>query len=291
MISVITPVYNGERFIAACIQVVIDQKCSDFEHIIVDGGSTDRTVEIIKQYASKYPHIRWISEKDRGQSDAMNKGIAMAKGEILAILNVDDYYEQNVLNRVLELFKELPVPSILVGNCNVWDGKDQLVAVHKPTNFKLSNLLQGLNVNNYPTNPSAYFYHTSLHQQVGMYLVDEHYAMDLDFLLKAVQVATVKYVNEPWGNWMRYEDTKSMTLWQEPQRGEQMLDRIIRTYRKDLPLFQRWRVTIHYELDALWSRDLKWRLEYYLKTYFRKPENILTALRSKLMTLLNSYDH
>jgi len=63
MISIITPVYNGERFIDSCIRVVIDQACLDFEHIIIDGGSTDRTVEIIKQYAEKYSHIRWISEK------------------------------------------------------------------------------------------------------------------------------------------------------------------------------------------------------------------------------------
>jgi len=80
MISIITPVYNGERFIDSCIRVVIDQACLDFEHIIIDGGSTDRTVEIIKQYAEKYSHIRWISEKI-SQSDAMNKGIA--RGEIL----------------------------------------------------------------------------------------------------------------------------------------------------------------------------------------------------------------
>ena len=105
MISVITPVYNGERFIEACIQVVIDQQCPDVEHIIVDGGSNDQTVDIIKRYAEQYSHIRWLSEKDQGQSDAMNKGIAIAKGEILAILNVDDDYEVNVLTILLTFFE------------------------------------------------------------------------------------------------------------------------------------------------------------------------------------------
>ncbi|NWF60282.1 MAG: glycosyltransferase [Fischerella sp.] len=282
MISVITPVYNGEKFVEFCIKVVIDQQCLDVEHIIVDGNSTDRTVEIIKKYADSYPHIRWISEQDKGQSDAMNKGIAMVRGEILAILNVDDYYEPNVLNRVLELFKELPVPSLLVGNCNIWEAKDKLAAVIKPANFNLSHILQGLNLNNFPANPSAYFYHTSLHQQVGLYKVDEHYAMDLDFLLRAVQVATVKYVDETWGNWMRTEGTKTVTLWQSFEQGQQLVDKILRTYRKDLPWLQRWRITIQYELDILWNRHLKWRPKYYLKTYLIQQKNILLALSYKL---------
>jgi glycosyltransferase involved in cell wall biosynthesis len=292
MLSIITPVYNGERFIEACIKVVINQECPDAEHIIVDGGSTDRTVEIIKQYVQMYPHIRWISEKDKGQSDAMNKGIARAKGKILAILNVDDYYEPNVLNRVLELFKELPEPSLLVGNCNVWDEKDELVAVFKPFNCKFSSMLQGLNVNNFPTNPSAYFYHTSLHQQIGLYKVDEHYMMDIDFLLRAVQVATVKYVDEDWGNWMRIEDTKSFTLWQSSSRqGYQRLDQILRTYRKDLPGLQRWYVTIQYEFGRIWNRHLKWRPEYYLRNYLRNPKNIFLAIGSKLRILLKNYQY
>jgi len=103
MISIITPVY-GERFIDSCIRVVIDQACLDFEHIIIDGGSTDRTVEIIKQYAEILTHPVDF-RKDNGQSDAMNKGIAMAKS---LILNVDDFYEPDVLNRISEIFKALP---------------------------------------------------------------------------------------------------------------------------------------------------------------------------------------
>ena len=97
MISIITPVYNGKRFIEFCIKNVIDQKCPNMEHIIVDGGSTDGTVEIIQRYAERYKHIRWVSEKDKGQSDAMNKGIRLAEGNIIGILNADDYYEPNVL--------------------------------------------------------------------------------------------------------------------------------------------------------------------------------------------------
>jgi glycosyltransferase involved in cell wall biosynthesis len=96
MISIITPVFNGEKFIASCIKNVIGQNCPYAEHIIIDGASTDSTASIVKTFADRYPHIRWVSEKDRGQSDAMNKGIALAQGTILGFLNVDDYYEPNV---------------------------------------------------------------------------------------------------------------------------------------------------------------------------------------------------
>jgi glycosyltransferase involved in cell wall biosynthesis len=278
MISIITPVYNGDRFIENCIKNVISQNCQDVEHIIVDGGSTDRTIDIIKQYAEQYPHIRWLSEKDKGQSDAMNKGITMAKGEIISFLNADDYYEPNVLNRALAIFADLPIPSLLVGNCNVWDGKDNLIKVYKPCNFSLQSILeQGLNEHTFPTNPSAYFYHTCLHKQVGLYNVDEHYAMDLDFLLRAVQVGTVKYVDETWGNWMKVEGTKTVTLWQNRQQGAKVVNTILKTYRQKLPFAQRWKTEIKYNLFFLYL-NIKNRSKYYL----RDPRNIIKTFQKKL---------
>lgn len=264
MISVITPVYNGERFIESCIKVVIDQACPDVEHIIMDGGSTDRTVEIIKQYAQEYPHIRWISEKDKGQSDAMNKGIAIAKGEILGILNVDDFYEPNVLNRISKIFKDLPEPSLLVGNCNLWNDEGNLIDVNKPAKLNLAHLLTGWwHKYPFPYNPSAYFYHTSLHQIIGPYDVNDHYSMDLDFILRAVQVATVKYVDETWGNWRIIRGTKTL------DSGEQVFyrnERLLRAYRKDLPLVQRWQVAIKYELHSK-KRWVKTRVNDFLLSY------------------------
>ena len=103
-LSIITPVFNGIRFIESCIINVIEQNCRGLEHIIIDGGSSDGTVDVIRAYAKRYGHIKWISEKDKGQSDAMNKGIRMAQGDILGFLNVDDFYEPNVLCRIIEYF-------------------------------------------------------------------------------------------------------------------------------------------------------------------------------------------
>jgi hypothetical protein len=139
----------------------------------------------------------------------MNKGIALAQGSILGFLNVDDYYEPNVLQRVAELFKKLPDPSLLVGNCNVWDDESNLLYVSKPSKINLSNILLGRFMEAFPMNPSAYFYHASLHDTIGPYKTDEDYGMDLDFIIRAVQDANVVYHDEVWGNYRYLRGTKT----------------------------------------------------------------------------------
>ncbi|MBD1845989.1 glycosyltransferase [Cyanobacteria bacterium FACHB-63] len=235
MITIVTPVYNGELYIEACLQSVIQQNCPDAEHLIIDGGSSDRTIEIAQRYAQIYPHIRWISEKDQGQSDAMNKGIRLAKGEIVGFLNVDDYYEPNVLNRVLELFRSLPKPSFVVGNCNVWNNAGELKKFNRPIKLKLTDLLLGAEINPHPINPSAYFYHRCLHDSAGLYKVDEHFAMDVDFIYRAVQVAHVKHIDETWGNYREIEGTKTILDWRSGE-GERRAEALLKQYRDRLPL-------------------------------------------------------
>ncbi|MBE9010421.1 glycosyltransferase [Pseudanabaenaceae cyanobacterium LEGE 13415] len=233
MITIVTPVFNGEKYIESCLQTVIAQNCSKIEHLIIDGGSTDNTVNIVKKYAQKHSHIRWISERDRGQSDAMNKGIQKATGEILTFLNVDDYYEPNVLNQVIERFKTLPEPSFVVGNCRIWNDRNQVIDLNKPTKLRLLDLVVGLNINPYPCNPCAYFYHRSLHDRVGDYAIDDHHAMDLDFILRAVQVAHMQYVDQIWGNYRRIEGTKTYIAMADGSADQRVRD-LLRKYRRQL---------------------------------------------------------
>lgn len=209
-ISVITPVYNSIRFIESCIANVIAQECSAAEHIIVDGDSTDGTVEVIKKYAENFPHIRWVSEKDSGQSEALNKGITMATGDILSTLNVDDFYEPSALNFVLEKFASLPNPSLLVGNCTVWGDDGEILWVNKPKYLNLKKFLVA-NEKHYPfpVNPSAYFYHKSLHNIIGLYDPNLHFEMDLDFILKAIMNSHTEYVDITLGNFRFIRGTKT----------------------------------------------------------------------------------
>lgn len=114
-ISIISPSFNQGRFIEDAINSVLNQNYPNFEHIIIDGGSTDNTLDIIR----KYPHLTWISEKDEGQSDALNKGFRLATGEILGWLNTDDYYLPGTFSRVNQEFSLTKADAIYADYCLV----------------------------------------------------------------------------------------------------------------------------------------------------------------------------
>lgn len=255
-----------------CIQNVIAQSCQNVEHIIVDGGSTDRTVEIVKRYADQYSHIRWISESDRGQSDAMNKGVLMARGEILGVLNDDDFYEPEVLNRICQIFSNLPEPSFVVGNCRVLGDGDNPIKINKPKHLKFIDLVS--RAYPFPMNPSAYFYHRSLHQKIGLYDIENHYTMDLDFILRTVQAAHVKYYNELLGNYRLISGTKTANIKRDSKQKENK-NVLFQKHRKSLSGIQKLQFLIGY----LIVRRINYFTEY--------PQDILPSLQNKFSKLKN----
>ena len=238
-LSIITPVFNGELHIESCLRSVIDQHCPGLEHIIVDGKSRDKTVEIIKRYAALHPHIRWISEEDRGQSDAMNKGVRLSQGMIIGVLNVDDRYEQNTLKRVLEIFRDAPEPSFIAGACRVWNENGEIY-LNKPEKLNYHDLLLH-EKNPHPYNPSAYFYHKSLHEKIGDYNINEHYVLDVDFILRAVKVAHLRYVDEVWGNYYFLKGTKTFTDIQSGSSRVRIAE-LLESHLQQLPWSRRYRI-------------------------------------------------
>jgi cellulose synthase/poly-beta-1,6-N-acetylglucosamine synthase-like glycosyltransferase len=128
-ISIIIPSFNQGQFIEATIVSVLGQSYKNFEIIIIDGGSADNTVEIIKKYES---HIRyWISEKDKGQSDAINKGLKISSGHIVTWLNSDDYYESNALEIIANIFITEPNVDLVHGKSRLFgeNVKSQIVGL------------------------------------------------------------------------------------------------------------------------------------------------------------------
>ncbi len=201
LLSIITPAFNSAKWLNACILNVASQMVDgELEHLIIDGGSTDESLEILKENTKQFPHLRWISEPDSGQSNAMNKGIKMAAGKWIGFLNADDFYQEYALERVLEIIRKSPDSErLLVGNLQIWNEDNQLISINKASSMSLPKLLA--DICEWPFNPSAYFYPKSIHQQINYFNEEEHFAMDYDFILR-VMVAQIKieYHNEIWGN-------------------------------------------------------------------------------------------
>jgi glycosyltransferase involved in cell wall biosynthesis len=259
-LSVITPVLNGERFISGCLENVLAQECAEIEHLIVDGGSGDGTEAIVREWVARHGSIRWIQERGANQSRALNLGIEQSRGRVAGILNVDDFYEAAALPRVLELFENLPSPSLLVGNCNAWEG-DSLLYVNRPTDLRFEKLLLGPDFYPFPFNPAGYFYDASLHKLVGPYDVADDYSMDLDFLLRAVRVADVTYVDETWGNYRVHPEAKTVRD-REVGAHARRLNRLLRRHRRLLRPQQR--ASVYAELalrrSELALKRFRWRL-------------------------------
>jgi glycosyltransferase involved in cell wall biosynthesis len=114
LISIITVVYNGEKYLEQTIESVINQTYKNIEYIIIDGGSTDGTHDIIKKYSENISYF--ISEPDKGLYDAMNKGINVAKGELIGMINSDDWLEVNAINLIVEIYKDNPTKKVFHGD-------------------------------------------------------------------------------------------------------------------------------------------------------------------------------
>lgn len=214
-LTIITPVFNGKIYIEKCLENVASQAFPEMEHLIMDGGSTDGTVEIIQKWMVKNPHIRLISEKDKGQSNAMNKGIKLAQGNIISFLNVDDYYEPAVLQKVLPIFESLPEASFVCGNLNIWNADGSFKHFNRPDKLSLTELLS--HKFEWPYNPSAYFYHKSLHEKTGLYNEGNHYCMDYEFILEAAKNTRILHVDEVWGNFCVVEESKTLQRFKDRQ--------------------------------------------------------------------------
>jgi glycosyltransferase involved in cell wall biosynthesis len=246
LLSVITPVLNGDRFLAGCLDNVLAQRCPRVEHLIVDGGSADATEAIARDYVGRYATIRLIREAGANQSRAMNLGVERSRGRVIGVLNVDDFYEPGTLQRVIALFAGLPSPSFAAGNCKAWqDGR--VLYVNRPVDLRLEKLLLGPEYHQFPFNPAGYFYDRALHALVGPYDESDEYTMDLDFLLRAVRVAHVVYVDETWGNYRIHAEAKTV---KDRAAGDhdRRREALLRRHRRQLS--RRRRATVVAELST-----------------------------------------
>jgi glycosyltransferase involved in cell wall biosynthesis len=194
-ISVITPSFNQAAFIGRTIESVQAQRGPfELEHIVVDGGSTDGTQEVLRRYEGR---LRWISEPDRGQSDAINKGFRMATGDVLAWLNSDDLYEPGALAAVAEALAA--GARWCFGECRVIDEGDReirrAVSWYKNRQSRRYGFARLLGRNFIPQ--PAVFFRRDLLEEVGGLGEDYHLAMDYDLWLRFARRADPVFVPRP----------------------------------------------------------------------------------------------
>jgi glycosyltransferase involved in cell wall biosynthesis len=199
-ISIITPSYNQGPFIEQTILSVINQDYRNVEHIIIDGGSTDSTVEILK----KYPHLIWISEKDRGQADALNKGLALATGDIIGWINSDDYYLENIFTSVAGSFAD-PAVQWGVGNlADLFDDGRELRFRKSPAVTFEALIMNPDIVRQQPT----FFRREALHR-VGGWNEKFYMVMDYDLWVRLARLAPPLMVDEEWAVYRNHSAQKS----------------------------------------------------------------------------------
>jgi glycosyltransferase involved in cell wall biosynthesis len=217
-ISILTPSFNQGKYLEQTIVSVLEQNYPRFEHIVIDGGSTDDTVAILK----RYPHLKWISERDRGQADALNKGLRMASGDVVGWVNSDDLYAQGAFHCVSKAFEDEDVSWSIGDVVNLYaDGTELQVRSEKVTYQSLirdPDLLR----------QQGAFFRTELLRAAGGWDPDLYMVMDFDLWLRLARVKPPKMMHEKTAYFRIHPEQKSSLETHVLQTRE--IDNVLRRY-------------------------------------------------------------
>jgi glycosyltransferase involved in cell wall biosynthesis len=186
-ISIITPSFNQGEYVEQNILSVLNQDYKNFEHIVIDGGSTDKTVEVLR----KYKHLKWISEKDEGQADALNKALAMATGDIIGWINSDDYYEPNIFHEIIREFEQEEI-KWLIGDISF----DYMLLSKRVSRKSEPVTYERLLKNPDILRQQGTFFRKSFLIENGGWDKQFHLVMDLDLWLRLAKSSKPKMLNQ-----------------------------------------------------------------------------------------------
>lgn len=249
-ITILTPSYNQGRFIEQNILSVLHQKDVEVEHIVIDGGSTDSTLDILKRYS----HLVWLSEKDEGQSDALQKGLNLSTGDVIGWINSDDYLAENVLGDVVSYFRNEKL-DWLIGNLTFLDQKSGIFTADKSMKISKSSLLSC------PDNlrQQATFFRKSSILKTGGFRKEFHLTMDIDLWFRMLKLSEPLMVDRNLAFFRVHEDQKTSAK-----------DVIFPQLRELLIIYKRNNAPIYYFIKLIFRKlyiNMKMKLGYFRRKY------------------------
>jgi glycosyltransferase involved in cell wall biosynthesis len=205
LVSIVTPSYNQGRFLKATIESVLTQSYPNIEYIVMDGGSTDQSVDILKSYGDRF---FWKSEKDGGQSAAINEGMGRAKGQILAFLNSDDVLAPGAIQRVVDHFQANPECDMVYGRARYIDAEGNVTGSYRTDDYSFQRLMHDCCV----CQPAA-FWRSRIARKIGKFDDSLHMAFDFDYWLRIDRAGgRIQHIHDILADSRLYPDTKTLSM-------------------------------------------------------------------------------
>jgi cellulose synthase/poly-beta-1,6-N-acetylglucosamine synthase-like glycosyltransferase len=285
LVSVVTPSYNQVDFLETTIRSVLEQDYPSVEYFVMDGASSDGSVDVIRKYADRLSG--WVSEKDRGQGDAINKGLARARGEIVAWLNSDDFYLPETISSAVKTFEQNPEAALVYGDMLAVDQNGQTLNVLRYGQYSLEDLLC-FQIIGQP----AVFFRREAFEQAGGLDVSFHYMLDHLLWIKIAKESKIVYVPQIWAAARFHPQAKNRNLAVEfPKDAFRILDwareqpdlveTMTRVQRRSLAAAHR--VNARYQLDA---GQLHESLRAWFKAFSIHPPTALRRMNLLVSALL-----
>lgn len=227
LVSIITPSFNQAQFLEKTMLSVLEQDYPNIEYLVADGGSNDGSVEIIRKYGDRLAW--WVSEKDRGQADAVNKGFSRAKGEFIAWVNSDDYYLPGAVSHAVKVLQEHPDAGLVFGNVQVVDKDEEIINTLTYGDWQLPELMT-FHIIGQP----AVFMRREILEKAGYLDLNYHFLLDHQLWLRMGLAAGYRYIPALWARAHYHEGCKNLA--QAAEFGKEA--RRIVEWMKSEPLFE-----------------------------------------------------